>query len=469
VSEGEAPRYRFGPRDRRGLVAGARTGQVLVVCVALVAAVGLLRSLHGAPGAATALVVAVAAFAAAFWPVHGRTVEEWLPVAVRYASDAAFGRRRTVLEPRAPGRFSRPPGPLAQLAVREVEGSAVIGAFGALRDGRSGTWTAVLSLGSDSFALLGEEDRARKIAAWSGVLAAVSSASTALHRLQWVERTLPDRGEVLRRHLELRGVGSDAAGPGAGAARRSYEELIESEGTGVLRHELFLACSVRGAASGSELLAEEVARLDRRCRDAAIPIDGVLSRTGLASLVRRSFDELPTAGPASWPWPVAVEVSWSSVRTDGTWHATYWIAEWPRSDVASDFLLPLLVGCAERRSVSVVMSAVPPQRAIRAAEHARTSTTADAELRRRHGFATSARRSREHEAVARREGELAEGHAAYRFSGYVTVTVGDPDALEGACARVEQAAALARVELRRLYGTQGEAFLFTLPVGRGCS
>jgi hypothetical protein len=352
--------------------------------------------------------------------------------------------------------------------VREVEGSSVTGAFGALHDARAGTWTAVLSLGSESFALLGEEDRARKIAAWSGVLAAVSGASSGLHRLQWVERTMPDRGEALRRHVERLGAGA-AAPPGVVAARRSYEDLLEHEGTGVLRHELFLACTVRASAPGPELLAEEVARLDRRCRDAAIPVDGVLSRAGLASLVRRGFDELPSSSPASWPWPVAAEVSWSAVRTDGTWHATYWVAEWPRSDVSSDFLLPLLVGCEERRSVSVVMAAVPPQRAMRAAEHARTSTTADAELRRRHGFATSARRSREHEAVARREGELAEGHAAYRFSGYVTVTVTAPEQLEAACARVEQAAALARVELRRLYGAQGEALTFTLPAGRGCA
>ena len=37
---------------------------------------------------------------------------------------------------------------------------------------------------------------------------------------------------------------------------------------------------------------------------------------------------------------MAVEVGWSRVRTDATWHATYWIAEWPRVDVGPDFLGP---------------------------------------------------------------------------------------------------------------------------------
>ncbi len=464
------PRYRFGPRDRRGLVAGARASQVVLVCAGLLVAVGLLRSLHSSAGVLVGAGVVAAAGWSAFWPVRGRTVEQWVPVALAYVSRLLLGGSSAVPARRSPGPPSRPPGPLGGFALRELAGSAVAGSFGALHDRRSGTWTAVLSLGSTPFALLGEEERSRQVAAWAGVLAAVSSGSGALHRLQWIERTLPDLGEPLVRHLEAKGVGPDD--PARAGARRSYAELLEREQVGRMRHELFLACTVRagrGARTGADVLAEEIGRLDRRCRDAGIPVEGVLSRAGLSLLVRRSFDEVPGAGPISWPWPMAVAISWSSVRTDGTWHATYWIAEWPRSDVASDFLVPLLVGCAERRSVAVVMAAVPPHRAIRAAEHARTSVTADAELRRRHGIATSARRHREHEAVARREGELADGHVAYRFSGYVTVTATSPAELESACSRVEQAAALARLELRRLYGAQGDALAFSLPTGRGCA
>ena len=67
-----------------------------------------------------------------------------------------------------------------------------------------------------------------------------------------------------------------------------------------------------------------------------------------------------------------------------------------------------------------------------------------------------------------REVELADGHAGYRYSGYVTVTELDEQALENACGRLEQAAALAQLELRRLYGAQEEGYCCTLPTGRGC-
>ena len=63
------------------------------------------------------------------WPVRGRTVEEWMPVAGRYAGELLLGRRSAVLDRRAPGSSARAPGPLAALQVQEIEGSGVNGAL----------------------------------------------------------------------------------------------------------------------------------------------------------------------------------------------------------------------------------------------------------------------------------------------------------------------------------------------------
>jgi len=71
------------------------------------------------------------------------------------------------------------------------------------------------------------------------------------------------------------------------------------------------------------------------------------------------------------------------------------------------------------------------------------------------------------EAAARREEELADGHAALRFAGYVTVSARSAAELERVAADVEHSAALARLELARLYGEQQAAFCFGLPLCRG--
>ena len=165
---------------------------------------------------------------------------------------------------------------------------------------------------------------------------------------------------------------------------------------------------------------------------------------------------------------MATDEAWSAYRVDGAWHATFWIAEWPRVEVNPDFLTPLLL-CDGRRTVSVVMAPVAASQAAREVRAARAADAADEELRSRAGFLPSVRRRREAEGVIRREAELADGHADYRFSGYVTVTAADRDGLEAACVETEQAAQRAHLELRRLYGRQAEAFTWTLPLARGLS
>ena len=81
----------------------------------------------------------------------------------------------------------------------------------------------------------------------------------------------------------------------------------------------------------------------------------------------------------------------------------------------------------------------------------------------------TARHNRERESVEERDVELADGHAQYRFSGYVRVTADTREDLRGACAAMEQAAGQSRIELRLLYGEQDVAFTSVLPLGRGLS
>ena len=89
-------------------------------------------------------------------------------------------------------------------------------------------------------------------------------------------------------------------------------------------------------------------------------------RTPRPSLLGHSGRRAPVP-PVSWGCPGRWRPKRSGAASGPTrtWHATYWIAEWPRIDVGPDFLAPLLLGPL-RRSVSVVMEPVSPARAVRA-------------------------------------------------------------------------------------------------------
>lgn len=91
----------------------------------------------------------------------------------------------------------------------------------------------------------------------------------------------------------------------------------------------------------------------------------------------------------------------------------------------------------------------------------------DEEQRARLGFLLTARRRQQQDATVRREEEVAEGHAAMRFSAYVGVSAPSLAELEDACAGIEHTAQMARLELRRLYGQQADAVGYLLPLCRG--
>jgi hypothetical protein len=199
-------------------------------------------------------------------------------------------------------------------------------------------------------------------------------------------------------------------------------------------------------------------------------VNGVLTDDDMVTRLMRTYEpHSASAGGATAstdPWPMAMEEEWGRVRVDGLLHTTFWVAEWPRTDVRSDFLAPLLLG-STRVALSVVMEPLGPEKAVRKVEASRTADLADTELRRRGGFMSTARHSRESEVLVRREAELADGHASFRYSGFITVTAASDAEMEAACDVVQQAASQARLVIRKLYGDQAGAYTCTLPLARG--
>jgi hypothetical protein len=519
--EPDRVRYRFSPLERRGVIAGWRGGQIASVAGGLLIGVLSVRSRPSVEGVVLALAGVCAGVALAFWPVQGRTGEQWLPLVVRWLWSASTGTRRQLAPGPRRGHLAtvgsnRPPRgeiesrPTAT-GVRTIgrrmvfEGVTVEGVpfeadrpspeFGVVVDGPARTATAVLAVRGHSFALLGPGDQDARITAWARTLSSMAREGSEVHRLQWIESCLPDDGTAVRRHWADHAVlGVDSP------AGRSYRALVDEAAPVTRRHQVLVSLSIHTArssrsvrASGGGItgigavLAREVQTLHRALDGADITVDGVLGPGALSRAIRepstsmaRSGNGTPAAGTGSdrplsgdesasrWPWPMAVEASWDAVHTDATWHATYWIAEWPRVDVTPDFLGPLLFSPL-RRSISLVMEPVSPSRAARQVAQARTADLADGELRRRGGFLVTARHVREKESVEERDVELADGHAQYRFSGYVTVTTDTRSELTTACASLEQAAGQAGLELRLLYGAQDTAFACSLPLGRGLS
>lgn len=447
-----AARYRFGPRERGGALAGWRAGQIITVALGLLFGVLVLRLEPNAIGVGGALMVLVVYVALATWPVDGRTGEQWLPVVV------CWGARR--LGRRGARRMDA----LGGLRLLRTEWRDM----GVVHDRRRRTLTAALSLRGQSFALLGPEEQDRRVGGWSSVLAALAREGSPIHRVQWLAAAFPDQGHGVHDYLAAQAV-ADAGS----ACVASYDALLSDMDADGCAHDVVLAVQVRlskSVGAGCASLQRELTSLIRLLADAEILVDSVLSADDLARQLLRTYERHqpahPLAAEAGDPWPMAMEESWGSVRVDGMVHTTFWVAEWPRIEVRSDFLAPLLLGSA-RATLAMVMQPLGPDAAVRKVEASRTADLADRELRRRGGFVATARQTRESEVLARREAELADGHASFRYAGFITVSAPSGDELVPACDAVQHAASQCRLSLRRLYGDQAAAYTCTLPLARG--
>ena len=113
-------------------------------------------------------------------------------------------------------------------------------------------------------------------------------------------------------------------------------------------------------------------------------------------------------------------------------------------------------------------SRISPSAATRQVEQARTADLADAELRRRGGFLSTARR-RPRGGAGRRDARPSWPTATrpFRFSGYVTVTAAERRAARRGLRGDRAGGRPGRLELRRLYGDQERALRLHAALGRG--
>ena len=204
-------RYRFGPLDRRGLLAGWRGGQAATVGAGLVVAVGALRTLPVAAALAVAVVAVGSAVAVATWPIAGRTGDEWFPDVARHGARVVTGRRWRSGPAAAPATSAataaQHKGPFSSLRILQVDAGGDHAAVRMSVEGRARptgraqaavvhdpaerTYTAVMPASGPGFVLLGTDDRDRRVSGWAAALGTLARQGTPVHRVQWVARTLP--------------------------------------------------------------------------------------------------------------------------------------------------------------------------------------------------------------------------------------------------------------------------------------
>ena len=504
---GTARTYIGWQQEKVAFVFGLSGRRAAMIAAAVLAAIIPITATRLAEGLVTWPVAGLLA-AAAFTRIGGRTADEWLAAAVSWGLLAFRGQHRFSsgpFAPQAPGHPDGPPpmdlpGILAPLRILGVP-TGRGGEMAIAHDRSRRTYTAVARLRIPGIGLADSGRRDQRVAGWGGLLAGLCTEGNPIVRVQAWQRIVPESGAALRRWHD------DHLDPGApGAAAQITAELLATSTLVTSQRESYLAFvmderraagAIRAAGGGPHGAAVVFIRrlhaLSLAIGNAELEIEGWLGPRGLAEVIRTAFDPhalvplaerraaVTAAATAGLPWrgiapgvepeaagPVAAEARPGMYLHDGAVSVTYWVHDWPRSQIWCTALAPLLGDGSHRRSFSLLIEPLSPRAAEREVMRERTARHVAVRMRQRTGQIVPEHEQAAMDRARAQDADRAAGHGLTRFTAYATVTVADRTQLDDACAALEADAAAARIEIRRMWFAQDAGFVMgALPLGFG--
>jgi hypothetical protein len=525
-------RVRFGREEKRGVILGLELHQLMVFGILMAIGILVVIGFGFPLGAILGGGLVVLAGVIALPRVQGRSLLQWLglwrstksrqlaghgkylrtvaeetPVVPPAHSDnepARDAEYRSTVHPKSgrtipgkPERFGLP-GALAELLGYELPTGAAfiydpVNQHGIIAGN-------VRSM--NAFTLQSEDEQINRIDAFSAALTALSNQE-GVEYIQLSDQTSVVSGQKIRDYYSAR-VAAAAPGQASGqqvphlagehlnaVASKAYEDLIGA-GKGIHAHE------------GWVVIVLSKKKLERTIKanggglggfmDAAmttmVSVGALLSATGagvqewmslrqLSDVIRRATDpaaalELADRGgdaagvaPHS-AGPMAMIPHWRHLVTDTGYHRTWWISEWPRKRAKIGFLNEVLFAGDFRHTVTLIAKPYSAGKAMKEVTKGMADWEAGISIQQKLERPVARAQMLEGRDLAYREVQLTDGFGALKLGGYITVTADTEHELEIHAATLQNAAAVAQVELRVMYGQQAEAFVAsTMPLGRG--
>jgi hypothetical protein len=258
-----------------------------------------------------------------------------------------------------------------------------------------------------------------------------------------------------------------------------YRSLQATIGTAAIHHDVYLGAQVETESSGADALSEATTELAQLCEHLmAIGLrPKVLSRRGMAAVLRQWADPSTAERLALWgegsipttqAGPASRLVGYDTVRTDGYVHRVGQIAAWPRIDVGTEWMYPLLATAlpGSVRTVSMHIEAVSTEQAFQEVRDARTTGGMAQRKRDEKGMITTEEEERRVDEARSRERELTRGFRQHRIAGLVMVSSPEEATAARAWRHAERKAVECHLDLRELHARGHEGWAATVPLCR---
>ena len=494
ITDEGAPRVRFAARERRGIFLGLTFMQLVVIGGAVAILLGTLFVNPNALWVMLPVIAALMFFALATYrrepilvivaqagryllrSMAGQTVfrrDVWFRVTV---ASLNVGRAKVAATtPVVTSKFLLP-GALGDVHVVQIPSAG-----GFIYNARGRLASVTVKVGSKAWAL---RDKGTQEAAYDGFVEWLSSLENLPGVRETTIRIRVDRASSneLRDYLVVRENEHD---PQVTAELRAeYWALTQAASKRSMGFTNYITLTfdtaalngaIRDAGKGltglAAVLKERVAGIETSMEHAGLTPAGWLTSDELDELNALSADPVAAATRreqevVSAPSPVmGIDEGWDAMRVDESWHQTFWVAEWPRADVRTGFLEPLLYAGDATRVITLQVRPVATHKALAQLNRAQSDMETAATIRMKLSSRIPLTHLREEEDLAVREHDLVDGFGDVQYRGFVTISAESKDALARARTDIEQASHPARLVLASMSGQQAAGFVTAaLPV-----
>lgn len=468
-------KYRLSPRDKTGWILGLSGVQCLLLGAGVLLS-GLL--LDAALPLPVVTIPTVVAFVSAFARWNGMRLHEQLPAHLRW-----FALQIAHLDSWAaqPSTVDAVPPCMDQFDILEVPAPSWLRRIdnegvGIVHDRYGATVASTIPVRVRQFALCETDEQDRLLAQWGDAIAAFANERNIVRRVIWTERCSPGAFEQ-----------PPESNSNDSAAITSYRQLVSDRRSASMTHEtsVTLVVDIKALKGSHSLdlaigsLLDELRLFTIRLDDAGFDVDAPMSASEIHHCTNARFQPSPgeyTMGRSlaqlaglegHRPAPTSTQLDWRWFRTGTSRHRSFAVEEWPRLDLQSEWMEPMVFDGSSTRTLTIVAEPVAPSRSRRQVERDATKLLTDESQRVRAGFRVGIDHQRANESVLEREQQLASGFVEFSYTGIVTVTSDDADSLRDQSSDYLQVTAQSGVGLIPLDGRHDLGLMCSLPLGLG--
>ncbi len=497
-SSQDTKKFTFADIEDTVTLGGFKLIDIFVVGLSVMIGIGFLNQFGSVLGLISCLFVVTAGFSLVAVNMRGKKLLTWLLLLTKWVLDTKLMNNSDITKSSVAGSLigeakssdllnhetrstsKRNHNSFEVKLLKKISIIATPQNIGAILDPLNKKVIVLLKISKGQFGLLSTSGKDQAVDQWANTLNSIKESVENLSGIQIINITHPIALSDLK--IRLNDSMTDINVDIRHSAAKSYNEFLDSSDLVHNTQSSYIAVGLNKKNINpndlkivSEIydeILETAKNVNRTLRAGGFEISGTCTKKAIENVIKNlmlssGFNTNLSSNYFDDIYRFSYKSEWDHLKLNSKVISTYWISSWPKFEVFSDFLSPLVLGCNFTKMFSLIISPIEFETAKKEAEAKLISHMSDDDLRSRAGFLNSATRAHSKSKNELLNYEIARGYETFKYSGYLSVTADTLSELKDKEAQIELVAAKCGLSLQKLFGNQDTGFNFMLPLVRG--